>query len=231
MSSFVFKRNNAFYSAKRDNDEVTFYPYGGGPQIKLHITDFRDLTGIEIVDDIPSDLQKGWVAIDNGMPVQAFFNPFNLWNGWIQPLFDKDSCENIAQLYLSGSFYLHQKIDNGYRIIDKPMEDSYDVFFSPINFDGQEVLVCSMAENWCWHKVDNEEAAALLFIHSIVNKDNIESSLAAVQAAKSISNLACDTQKRLLESLKVVFKNNDDNIHAASSTVLELAKSIIPTFD
>lgn len=164
MFDVIFKMGNSYYQGNINNHFVTFTPYGGGYIRKMAVIDFSK--NCEVVEGIPDALVDTWVNIDFAMPIKAYANPHNRWNGWAVPCFDIGQVDQVAKYY--GDQTKIERIEGGFKLID--LVNDFDEEISEdfeIVVNGETKVVNSFMSGWCWELIDMKQAIAFLFIYEV----------------------------------------------------------------
>lgn len=168
----IFKMKDSYYHGHHNKDEgiVYFYAYGGGFRKKMSYDVFE--TVAEVVDEIPNVYVESWIGFEFTLPLKAYINPHNRWNGWAVPVFDKSQAKVLLeQVY--GDYYYAEEVKNGYVLKAGEVYDDIDeecTSFSEnttIEVGGKEIVVNGFHDGLCWDALTEKEAIAIFFLHEV----------------------------------------------------------------
>src|SRR6516164_194399 len=132
-------------------------PVGGG---------FVRFIPIDQVDDwdatLPAQMRFDWVGFSEGAVCKAYWNPLQLWNGWLKPLVDRENllkflayCDEIAKED-SGIIATGQLVGDVLHISDSCYVDSgeqaerFTIQKEIIKHNEQAVEVWDISLGYCW---------------------------------------------------------------------------------
>jgi hypothetical protein len=77
------------------------------------------------------------------------------WSGFESPLFSLPMCEILMKEIMGKlpDLYTFKRVDDGYNFYDHEEKETYFLEDRLIIVDGNEVVVNSLADGWCWEMV------------------------------------------------------------------------------
>jgi len=165
MKDIIFKRANCYFRGNIVDGRMNFSPYGGGFVRSTSESNFKE--NFEIVESIPNIIVPSWVNMDYYMPIKAFVNPHNRWNGWAQPMFALEDIPKVIKYYF-GEDCKAERVENGYIITDSNYEE--EPFLSEdfeIEVNGKKIMVNSLTDGWCWEMMTEIDAVCVLFMSEV----------------------------------------------------------------
>jgi hypothetical protein len=164
MHDTLFSMNGNYYRSDITGDIVEFSPHSGGFISTMDLSYFED--HCEITDTLPDETVFTWVTIEHDKPFKAHVNPLDTWNGWAQPMFDRDTIEQNKE-YLFGSQHSVEAVNGGYNIVSNKGDAVEFCDYHKIEFEGKKITVNSLLSGWCWDVITCDRA----LIYLIANED------------------------------------------------------------
>lgn len=171
-NSFLFKAGKSYFTGTRitdadGNELIQAHPEGGGFQSNIPAHVFDNDENVKLVDSIPEQFVKTYVACDLMPPVLAYMNPNRFWNGWVIPVFDAESEKAFIAAYFYDDAYKYSRKDNVITIEDSYAEDSYEYEDFNVVFNGNEITVNNVIDGWIFSTIDDDILLPLATYHHL----------------------------------------------------------------
>ena len=134
---------------------------GRGLALIPGVDSFRKLTQEELVQEcVP--LQKGIFCIVEEDGCFEGYTTGKTWNGWVQPLFEKDTAEKVCAKYLGGqqAKTVYDRERNSFVVDDHELGMAYEYEGKPYQIDGEiKILYPIGSGEWCWDYAEGQDMA------------------------------------------------------------------------
>lgn len=134
---------------------------GRGLALIPGVDSFRKLTQEELVQEcVP--LQKGIFCIVEEDGCFEGYTTGKTWNGWVQPLFEKDTAEKVCAKYLGGqqAKTVYDRERNSFMVDDHELGMAYEYEGKPYQIDGEiKILYPIGSGEWCWDYAEGQDMA------------------------------------------------------------------------